>query len=266
MILKLFTLGLLWLRQRLYIPLLNYQHQTVFFVYGRFFISLPAISGKLSMNNSKTCSLRLNTVTLDTINNTSQKISMSASDYVAAKKAKLALVLGIKPNNQQRYEQLVEQYHADLYRYAYWICKDPDVTKDIVQETYLRAWKNLDSLKDITAAKAWLFTILRRENARRFERKQFNYDNDAEPDSLVDTGHLNPIQAYDNDKLRDQISQLAQEYREPLILQVLAGFSSDEIADMLKLNVNTVNTRLFRARNKLRSLLSNAHTGETGYE
>jgi RNA polymerase sigma-70 factor, ECF subfamily len=218
------------------------------------------------MNNSKTCSLSLNTVTLDAINNTSQKISMSASDYIAAKKTKLALVLGIKQNNQQRYEQLVQQYHADLYRYAYWLCKDPDITKDIVQETYLRAWKNLDSLIDIKAAKAWLFTILRRENARRFERKQFNYDNDAEQDLLVDPDHISPAQAYDNDKLREQISQLPQEYREPLILQVLAGFSSDEIAAMLKLNVNTVNTRLFRARNKLRHQLSNLHSGETGYE
>ncbi|CAM3725200.1 sigma-70 family RNA polymerase sigma factor [Rheinheimera salexigens] len=217
-------------------------------------------------NDSKTCSLYLNTVTLGTINNPAQKISMSASDYVAAKKAKLAAVLGIKSTSRQRYELLVKQYHTDLYRYAYWLCKDPDITKDIVQETYLRAWKSLDSLLDPKAAKAWLFTILRRENARRFERKQFDYDYDAEQDNLIDTTQVSAAQTYDNEKLRAQIALLPLDYREPLILQVLAGFSSDEIAELLNLNVNTVNTRLFRARNKLRSLLSNAYSGENGHE
>ncbi|MGI5309191.1 sigma-70 family RNA polymerase sigma factor [Rheinheimera sp. WS51] len=191
---------------------------------------------------------------------------MPASNYVSAKTAKLAAVLGIKKTKQRRYEQLVQQHHADLYRYAYWLCKDPDIAKDIVQETYLRAWKNLDSLVDPNAAKAWLFTILRRENARRFERKQFNYDDEAEQDNLIDTTQLSAAQSYDNDKLREKMALLPMEFREPLLLQVLAGFSSDEIAQLLALNVNTVNTRLFRARNKLRSLLCSTLSQENGYE
>lgn len=206
------------------------------------------------MSNSKACSLNLNTAKLQGIENSSQKSSMTVSKYIAAKKAKLATVLGFKKSKQQRYELLVKHYHADLYRYALWLCKDPDTTKDIVQETYLRAWKSLDSLLDPKATKAWLFTILRRENARRFERKQFDYD-DTEQDSLIDSSALSAGQVYDNEKLRSKISQLPLDYREPLILQVLAGFSSNEIAKLLDLNVNTVNTRLFRARNKLRSLL-----------
>lgn len=67
----------------------------------------------------------------------------------------------------KRYEQLVQLYHADVYRYGYWLCKDPDIAQDLVQETFLRAWKSLDSLLDAGAAKAWLITIVRRENARR---------------------------------------------------------------------------------------------------
>ena len=51
------------------------------------------------------------------------------------------------------------------------------------------------------------------------------------------------------------MAALAEEYREPLVLQVLGGFSSDEIAAVLQLNVNTVNTRLFRARKLLRDSL-----------
>ena len=77
-------------------------------------------------------------------------------------------------DKQRKYEALVRAYHRDLFRYAYWLCKDKSVAEDLVQETCLRAWKSLDSLQDEKAAKSWLITILRRENARRFERKQLD--------------------------------------------------------------------------------------------
>ncbi|HEX5793078.1 MAG TPA: sigma factor, partial [Rheinheimera sp.] len=117
----------------------------------------------------------------------------------------------------RRYEQLVQLYHADVYRYGYWLCKDPDIAQDLVQETFLRAWKSLDSLLDANAAKAWLITIVRRENARRFERKQFDYDDAAEQDSLADTSQTSSEQDCDNDKLRHHMAALAEEYREPLV-------------------------------------------------
>ncbi|GAB2935091.1 hypothetical protein GCM10027181_38150 [Rheinheimera gaetbuli] len=165
-------------------------------------------------------------------------------------------VFQLTDSKHKRYEQLVRHYHADIYRYGYWLCKDADVAQDLVQETFLRAWKNLDSLLDANAAKAWLVTILRRENARRFERKQFDYDDGAEQDSLADTSQSSAEQHCDNDLLRKRMATLPEEYREPLVLQALGGFSSDEIANLLELNVNTVNTRLFRARKLLRDQLS----------
>ena len=76
-------------------------------------------------------------------------------------------VLSDMMEKQKRYEALVRAFHADIYRYAYWLVKDKAVAEDIVQETFLRAWRSLDSLKDEKAAKSWLITILRRENARR---------------------------------------------------------------------------------------------------
>ena len=85
-----------------------------------------------------------------------------------------AQVLSSMKAKHQRYEALVKAFHADIYRYAYWLVKDQSVAEDIVQETFLRAWRSLDALNDEKAAKSWLITILRRENARRFERKQFD--------------------------------------------------------------------------------------------
>jgi RNA polymerase sigma-70 factor, ECF subfamily len=157
-------------------------------------------------------------------------------------------------DKQRRYEALVRAWHRDLYRYAYWLCHDPHIAEDLVQETCLRAWRSLDSLKDEKAAKAWLITILRRENARRFERKQFDLV-DIDDHSIADTSTPSVEMDTDQHLLQRLIMKLAPEYREPLILQVMAGFNGDEIAKILDLNRNTVMTRLFRARNQLKEQL-----------
>ena len=155
---------------------------------------------------------------------------------------------------QTRYEALVNALHGDLFRYAYWLTHDKHVAEDLVQETFLRAWRSLDSLKDEKAAKSWLITILRRENARRFERKRFDMI-EYEEASVMDTKTISNEQEIENHWLREKIALMPEEYREPLVLQVIGGFSGEEIADLLSLNKNTVMTRLFRARNQLKDAL-----------
>ena len=171
-------------------------------------------------------------------------------------------VLSSMKAKHQRYEALVKAFHADIFRYAYWLVKDKSVAEDIVQETFLRARRSLDALNDEKAAKGWLITILRRENARRFERKQLE---------LVDIDdvfiHDDTQQAEGDIKERELhrlLGTLSIEYREPLILQLLFGFSGEEIATQLDLNKNTVMTRLFRARNQLKEALEkqNQHRGQ----
>ena len=156
---------------------------------------------------------------------------------------------------QKRYEALVYVYSPDLYRYAYWICHDPDIEQDLVQETCLRAWKSLDKLLDDKSAKGWLFTILRRENARRFERKQLPLV-DIEEHEVA--GQYDSAKEMENELLKRKISALPRDYKEPLLLQLIAGFKAEEIAVQLDLNKNTVLTRLFRAKNLLKSSLTSA--------
>ncbi|MCG9696287.1 sigma-70 family RNA polymerase sigma factor [Shewanella sp. Isolate11] len=177
---------------------------------------------------------------------------------IARNKTAKASVNNDMLSKQRRYDSLVRALHADLFRYAFWLCGDKHIAEDITQETFLRAWRSLESLKDDKAAKAWLITILRRENARRFERKQFNYS-DIEQSSLEDTHSPSSEDNMEQHIVRKQISRLEVEYRDPLILQVIGGFSGDEIADILQLNRNTVMTRLFRARNQLKEMLDDTH-------
>jgi len=153
------------------------------------------------------------------------------------------------------FEQLVSAYANDLYRYAFWLCKQPPLAEDLVQETFARAWKSIESLKDEKAAKAWLITILRRENARLYEKYQPQLL-EIEESLVADDYRNEPSNKLEKEQLHHMILTLPEEYKEPLILQVMWGFSGDEIAKELDLKLATVNTRLFRARQQLKQLVN----------
>jgi len=153
------------------------------------------------------------------------------------------------------FEQLVKAYANDLFRYAFWLSKDRDVAEDLVQETFSRAWKSIDNLNDEKAAKAWLITILRRENARRFEKYQPELV-DVETELMADNAQYEPEQKLEKQGLYQAILSLEPKFKEPLILQIQWGFNGEEIAEQLGLKLATVNTRLFRARQQLKKMLA----------
>ena len=152
---------------------------------------------------------------------------------------------------RRRFDQLVAVFHADMYRYAAWLSRDKAIAEDVVQEALLRAWKSLDALRDDSAAKQWLLTIVRRENARYFERRRLE---------TVDIDNLTASQAAliaeapneELNDLREAIYGLEDDYREPLVLQVLMGYSTNEIGELMGLKQGAVLTRLHRARLKLK--------------
>lgn len=153
-----------------------------------------------------------------------------------------------------RFRTLVNAFSADLYRHAYWLCLDRDIAQDLVQETFARAWRFLDNLRDERAAKGWLTTTLRRENARRFERGALPVAEGVDPERIGSehTGYDTRTEAF---VLRRALASLSPAYREPLLMQVVQGQSCDEIARTLGITRAAVMTRLFRARRILRSML-----------
>jgi len=154
----------------------------------------------------------------------------------------------------RRFNKLAEAYSTDLYRYAMWICGNDALAKDLVQETFLRAWRALHSLNDVAKAKSWLITILRREYARTFERKVPAFTN-IEKVSIEDNEELSPDDRTERDLLRKGILKLDSKYREPLLLQVVFGHSCEEISEQLGVSKSAVMTQLFRAREKLKAQL-----------
>lgn len=166
-------------------------------------------------------------------------------------------VLSVVNPRQRQFEALTRAHAGDLYRFAYWLCGQDALAQDLVQETLLRAWKNIDALRDAEAAKPWLLTILRREHARLYERKRLDT---VELDEGVpeEAAWASPERHGDAAELREAMSRLPHKYREPLLLQVFGGLSCEEIAAELGERPGAVMTQLFRARQKLKSLLRGA--------
>ncbi len=158
---------------------------------------------------------------------------------------------------EQRFEALCEPCRVDVFRFALWLSRSRPVAEEVVQETFLRAWRSLDSLKDGESARSWLLTIARREHARLYERKRHptvNIDEltTTESNSLAEKHERDPDEVND---VREAIFALEPEHAEPLLLQVVMGYSTEEIAKLLGINEGAVSTRLFRARNRLRARL-----------
>jgi RNA polymerase sigma-70 factor (ECF subfamily) len=155
---------------------------------------------------------------------------------------------------------VVRAYANDVFRYLYWLCRDRSLAEDLSQETFARAWAAWESQRDEKAIKAWLFAIARNEHARLYERKPLDIDPDVELDAIVSKTATDPALSID---VRKAFGMLPEAYREPLLLQVLGGLTSAEIAAAMKSSEDAVNMRLSRARKALRALLEGAPEAAT---
>ena len=158
------------------------------------------------------------------------------------------------PPTRAGFADLLESLRPEILRFAYWLVRDRAIAEDVVQETMLRAWRSQGALHDRGAARAWLLTIARREHARLYERKRLelvSLDEGLEEGHLVAGGNVSEQEIAE---LRDAILKLPMGYREPLVMQVLGGFTTAQIARELGLSLTATLTRLFRARNRLRAL------------
>jgi RNA polymerase sigma-70 factor (ECF subfamily) len=155
--------------------------------------------------------------------------------------------------SRARFQALCQSLRPDLLRFAFWLARDRALAEDVVQETMIRAWKAQDSLLDEGAAKPWFLTIIRREYARSFERKRF-VTVDVEELIAKEEPMLAAADEQELMELRSAMFKLPDEYREPLVMQILMGYSTAEIAAELELSNAAVLTRLFRARKRLRAM------------
>jgi RNA polymerase sigma-70 factor (ECF subfamily) len=167
-----------------------------------------------------------------------------------------------------------------LYRTALRMTRSPADAEDLVQETYLRAFRSLHQFSEGTNLRAWLFRILTNTYINDYRKRQRRPSNtsldDIEEfylyDHLVDSG-VQPgeerpedvvVEQLTTDDVSKAIDELPEEFRQVVVLADVEGFAYREIADIVGIPVGTVMSRLFRARRRLRRQLHELAV-ESGY-
>jgi len=158
------------------------------------------------------------------------------------------------------FDQVARAYSAQLYQFAFWLCRDRHRAEDVLQEAFVRAWKNWDQVEDESARRSWLYTIVRNEFLRGTRRDA--HGDGTMPEQLDDDDTLPTIESIDERdftrglEIRQVLDRLPQVHLEPLLLQTLVGMTCDEIAAVLGISTGAAMTRMTRARLALRDLLA----------
>jgi RNA polymerase sigma factor (sigma-70 family) len=150
----------------------------------------------------------------------------------------------------------IGNYHDALIGVAYRITSDMESAKDIVQDTYMSVLKTESAFKGFSSFKTYLYRIVINKSidAKRHNRRWFGLF-DALNDETADKS-LNVDEKIDRKNIvRSLMKKIPDQFRVPFILAEVDGLSYEEIAETLQISVNTVRTRIFRCREKMRKEL-----------
>jgi RNA polymerase sigma-70 factor (ECF subfamily) len=186
-------------------------------------------------------------------------------------------VLRLKANEDAAYDELVRVYHAQIFHVAFRMLGDTGDAADVVQEIFLKVFRNINSFKGEAALKTWIFRIGFSEilNRLRWWKRRYRHATvslDAEPDVngngngkgfiygyQVSCTRPTPEQALESkekdEAIQKALSKLSSDHRSIIILRDIEGFSYGEIADVLGISIGTVKSRLARARADLKKSL-----------
>ncbi len=154
-----------------------------------------------------------------------------------------------------------------LYNFAYSLVLNEDDANDLVQDTYLKAWRFIDSYQEGTNAKAWLFKILKNTFINEYRRRKLrpaevDYEDfityhDADESTQIGSLDLRNevFSRMLGDEMTKAINELPVDFRAIILLCDVEEFSYEEIAKIIDIPIGTVRSRLFRARNMLKEKL-----------
>ncbi len=154
-----------------------------------------------------------------------------------------------------------------LYNFAFHLTLDEDDANDLVQETFLKAYRFIDSYQQGTNAKAWLFKILKNGFINEYRKKtkqpaKVDYDDIVSFHDTDDDGHVEYLdlrtdlfQGMLGDEVTRALNQLPVDFKTIILLCDIEEFSYEEIAKIIDIPIGTVRSRLHRARNILKEKL-----------
>lgn len=175
------------------------------------------------------------------------------------------LVSDAREGNLDAFTDLMQRYHARIYKTVFWLTKDHNDTDDLVQEAFLHAYKNLGSFKQKSSFSTWVYRIavnrtLNFLKKRSHEKKKTIIPvEDCSGDLIGESSFVSPekqsLQKELREKLGEAIRALPLPYRASFVLVVIQGMSHQHASRVLRCSENTVSWRMFRARKMLQKKL-----------
>lgn len=184
-----------------------------------------------------------------------------------------SLIARFQKGDVQAFDTLVRRYKDQLLNYVYRFVGNRNDAEDLVQETFLRVYKNKHYYKEIAKFSTWVYTIAgnlaKTELRRRKRRKIFSVSNfvNEERDFDIPDTDKNPESAVDgslkDDIIQKAIEKLPAKFKEVILLRDVQGFAYEEISQILSIPLGTVKSRVNRGRLKLQEDLKFLFEPET---
>ncbi len=183
-------------------------------------------------------------------------------------------------SNQEKDQLFNEEFmpHIDaLYNFAYKLTFDEDDAKDLVQDTYMKSYRFINSFQKGTNAKAWLFRILKNSFINDFRKKSKQpakvdyqevegfYNSENTDKSVTTDLRVDTVKNMMGDEITTALNSLDVDFKTVIILCDLEGFTYEEMAKILDIPIGTVRSRLHRARNVLKEKLA-LYAAKMGYK
>ena len=171
-------------------------------------------------------------------------------------------------SQREDFDRLAFAHFSELRRVALRVCEDRETADDLVQETYLRAWRSFDKFEPGTNCRAWLFRIffnVRSEYRKSQARQPLVFSLDYVKESTLPS-QTNTSLDVTLEEIKRAFAELPEPFRIAVLLSDIEGLKYREIAEVLNVPVGTVMSRLSRGRQLLRAKLAtlSSKTGEPG--
>ena len=184
-------------------------------------------------------------------------------------------------NEVPGFDKLYRDHVELIYRYAHRLCGEGESAKDLVQETFLNAYRGLKDFRGEAQISTWLYTIASRACMRMRRKRKGEPERELSLEEFVPTSEgefrlqipidgLTPEEALQNKELREALDQainkLPKKYRMTLVLRDMEGLSAKEVGAIMRLNERAVKSRLHRARLFVRRELSARGITDQGHQ
>ncbi|MGO4881097.1 MAG: sigma-70 family RNA polymerase sigma factor [Bryobacteraceae bacterium] len=198
-------------------------------------------------------------------------LDLNARQTVATDSEDLALVRDLREGSEQAYETLLLRFQQPVYNLCLRLLNDPSDAADVVQEVFLKVFRNVGHFRGQSSLKTWIFRIAINEahNQRRWffrhRNREVGIDDEQQDarsraDTLADSARSPYDYVLDREQqamIEEALERINPTFQAAVVLRDITDLSYEEIAEVLQVSLGTVKSRILRGREALRQELEN---------